>query len=239
MKFIPPFKLFTDILFYLQEFNTISICLRLLLAAILGGLLGAERGKKHFGAGARTFSLVCLGSAVTIIVNEYVRMKANNAIDPARIASQIINGIGFLGAGTIMVTGNNRVKGLTTAACLWVSAIIDIAVGSGFITGAVLGFVMALCSIIFFQRYNDWFAKFDRLIELYMEIDADIGLEQLHSYAAENHFSIKSLHRHKQKPLFSDDHCITVEFDMGGRRDHNSVILSLQLIDGIHYFEEI
>lgn len=235
---ITHFRLINDFLLYLQDFNTLSICIRLLLAAVFGGLLGAERSKK-FGAGARTFSLVTLGSAATIIVNEYVRMKANNAIDPARIASQIINGIGFLGAGTIMVTGNNRVKGLTTAACLWVSAIIGIAVGSGFIIGAVLAFVLALSSILFFQRYHEWFARFDRLIELYLEIDSDFGLEQIQKYADENHFSINSIHRRRQKALSSGDHCITVEFDMGGRRDHESVLTSLQLIEAIHYCEEI
>lgn len=229
----------TDVLLYLQDFNVVSICIRLLLAAIFGGLIGVERGKKRFGAGARTFALVCLGSAVTIIVNEYVRMKTNNSIDPTRIASQIINGIGFLGAGTIMVTGNNRVKGLTTAASLWVAAIIGIAVGSGFIIGSVLGFVLALSSIVFLQRYNDWFAKFDRFIELYLEIDSDIGLEQVNAYATEQHFSIKSMRRNKQKPLSFGDQCITIEFDMGGRRDHTSVLTSLQLVEGIHYFEEI
>lgn len=239
MKVIFPIQTITNTLLYLQDFNTVSICIRLLLAAIFGGLLGAERGKKRFGAGARTFSLVCLGSAVTIIVNEYVRMKANNAIDPARIASQIINGIGFLGAGTIMVTGNNRVKGLTTAASLWVSAIIGIAVGSGFIIGSILGFALALFSIIFLQRYNEWFTKFDRLIELYLEIDSDTGLEQVNTYVSENHFTVRSIHRKKQKPLSSGDHCITIEFDMGGRRDHVSVLNSLQLIEGIHYCEEI
>lgn len=228
-----------DVLNYMQDFNTVSICIRMVLAVIFGGLLGVERGKKRFGAGARTFSLVCLGSAVTIIVNEYVRIKANYTIDPARIAAQIINGIGFLGAGTIMVTGNNRVKGLTTAASLWVSAIIGIAVGSGFIIGSTLGFILALTSMTLFQRYNDWFAKFDRLIELYIEIDPETGMQQIHAYAEENKFIIKSVHRKRQKPLTEDDHCITIEFDMQGRRDHGPVMTSLQLVEGIHYCEEI
>lgn len=228
-----------DVLNYMQDFNTVSICIRMVLAVIFGGLLGVERGKKRFGAGARTFSLVCLGSAVTIIVNEYVRIKANYTIDPARIAAQIINGIGFLGAGTIMVTGNNRVKGLTTAASLWVSAIIGIAVGSGFIIGSTLGFILSLTSMTLFQRYNDWFAKFDRLIELYIEIDPETGMQQIHAYAEENKFIIKSVHRKRQKPLTEDDHCITIEFDMQGRRDHGPVMTSLQLVEGIHYCEEI
>lgn len=229
----------TDALLYLQDFNTVSICIRLLLAAFFGGVLGTERSKKHFGAGTRTYALVCLGSAATIIVNEYVRMKANNAIDPARIAAQIINGIGFLGAGTIMVTKNNRVKGLTNAACLWVSAIIGIAVGSGFILGGILGFLFALFSILGLQHVHDWFTKYDRLMELYLEIDSDTGLEQLQAFMSEHHFSIKTLHRRKQKALFSGDHCITVEFDMGEHHDHDDILKKLNRIDSIHYYEEI
>ena len=211
----------------------------MILAVIFGGLIGVERGKRHFGAGTRTFALVCLGSCVTIIVNEYVRIKSNYSIDPARIAAQIINGVGFLGAGTIMVTGNNRIKGLTTAASLWVSAIIGIAVGAGFIYGAFLGFGFSLGSMIFFQRYNNWYSKFDRYIELYMEIDPDNGMVQVNEFAKENNFFIKSVHRKRQKPLTPDDHCIIIEFDTRGRRDHSSILTSLQLVEGIHYCEEI
>ncbi len=232
-------KSFLEFLNYLQEFNTISILIRMILAVIFGGLIGIEREKRHFGTGSRTFGLVCLGSCVTIIVNEYVRIKSNNTIDPTRIAAQIINGIGFLGAGTIMVTGNNRVKGLTTAASLWVSAIIGIAVGAGFIYGAFLGFAFALASVTILQRYNHWFSNFDRMIEFYMEIDPDEGMNQIREFAKENNFIIKSIHRKRQKPLTSDDLCITVEFDMCSRRDHGTVRIIMQNVQGIHYFEEI
>ena len=125
---------------FIQDFNTVSIIIRLFLAVCLGGLIGLDREKNHSAAGLRTIAIVCLGSCLVIIVNEYLRIKSAYTIDPARIAAQIINGVGFLGAGTIMVKGNQRVKGLTTAASLWVAAIIGIAIGSGFIYGAFLGF---------------------------------------------------------------------------------------------------
>lgn len=232
-------KLLLGFLDYLQDFNTVSILIRMILAVLFGGLIGIERGRKHFGAGTRTFALVCLGSCVTIIVNEYIRIKSNYTIDPARIAAQIINGVGFLGAGTIMVTGNNRVKGLTTAASLWVAAIIGIAVGAGFIYGAFLGFAFTLISMVIFQRYNNWYSKFDRFIELYIEIDSNNGMEQLRDYAKENSFIIKSIHRKRQKPLTPDDLCVILEFDTQSRRDHSSILTSLQLVKGIHYCEEI
>ncbi len=232
-------KMVQNFLNFMQDFNTISICIRMVIAIVFGGLIGMERGKKQMGAGARTFAFVCLGSCVTIIINEYVRIKANYTIDPARIAAQIINGIGFLGAGSIMVTSNNRVKGITTAASLWISAIIGIAVGSGFIYGALMGFAFAMLAVIFFQRYNDWYARFDRIIELYMEIDPDTGVKQLYDYAHENGFLIRHIHRKRQKPLHPDDLCITIQFDTQGRRDHSSILTSLQLVKEFHYSEEI
>ena len=224
---------------FIQDFNTFSILLRLLLAVCFGGLIGLDRGKNHSSAGLRTIALVCLGSCLVIIVNEYLRIKSDHTIDPARIAAQIINGVGFLGAGTIMIKGNQRVKGLTTAASLWVAAIIGIAIGSGFIYGAIIGFGFTLAVITVFRKYNLWVATFDRYIELYLEIDPDIGMNQVKLYAVENNFIIKSLHRKRQKPLFADDVCITVEFDTQGRRNHTSILTQLQLIEGIHYCEEI
>ncbi len=229
----------SDFQIFIQDFNTLSIILRMLLAVLFGGMIGMERGRNNFGGGARTITLVCLGSCVVIIVNEYLRIKSNHTIDPARIAAQIINGVGFLGAGTIMLKGTNRVRGLTTAASLWVSAIIGIAVGCGFIYGAFLGLSFTLISITAFQKYNIWYAKFDRYIELYLEIDPDKGMHQVRSYAKENGFLIKSLHRKRNKPLYADDVCIEIEFDTQGRRNHSSIITCLQLIDGIHYCEEI
>lgn len=232
-------NLLSDFQAFIQDFNMASIVLRMLLAVCFGGLIGVERGKNNFGGGARTITLVCLGSCIVIIVNEYLRIKSGNTIDPARIAAQIINGVGFLGAGTIMVTGNNRVKGLTTAASLWVSAIIGIAVGCGFIYGAFLGIVFTLVSITMFQKYNKWYAKFDRYIDLYLEIDPDIGMKQVRKYAEENNFIIKSLHRKRNKSLFPNDICIHIGFDTQGRRNHSSIVTCLQIIDGIHYCEEI
>ncbi len=224
---------------FIQDFNLVSIILRLITAVIFGGMIGVERGRKNFAGGTRTITLVCLGSCLVIIVNEYLRIKSNQSIDPARIAAQIINGVGFLGAGTIMVTGNNRVKGLTTAASLWVSAIIGIAIGCGFIYGALLGLVFTLLSMTLFQKYNKWYAQFDRYVELYLEIDPNIGMTQVRKYVKENNFVIKSLHRKRNKALHPDDVCIDIEIDTQGRRNHASIITRLQLIDGIHYCEEI
>ena len=103
---------------YLEQFNLLSVFVRLALSTVLGGLIGLERGSHGQPAGLRTFALVCLGATIAMITDEYLVVTYGTG-DPARLAAQVISGIGFLGVGTIIVTGKNYVKGLTTAASLW------------------------------------------------------------------------------------------------------------------------
>lgn len=114
-----------SLLNYIQQFNSVSIILRLVLATFLGALIGLERGSHGQPAGLRTFAIVCLGSCLAMITDEYL-VTTYHTGDPARLAAQVISGIGFLGVGTIIVTGKNYVKGLTTAASLWTTATLDI-----------------------------------------------------------------------------------------------------------------
>ena len=114
-----------------SELNLFSILLRIALALILGGALGIEREQKQHPAGFRTYVIVCLGATLACITNLYMCERLGGT-DPARIPAQVISGIGFLGAGTILVTRNNHVRGLTTAAGLWCCATIGIAVGPAF-----------------------------------------------------------------------------------------------------------
>lgn len=125
----------------LNQLNIYSITLRIVLALLLGGVLGIEREQKQHPAGFRTYVIVCLGATLACITNIYM-YEHFGGNDPARIPAQVVSGIGFLGAGTILVTRNNHIKGLTTAAGLWCCATIGIAIGSGFYSGAIL------CSVI-------------------------------------------------------------------------------------------
>ena len=120
----------------LRELNWISIVLRLALAIICGGIIGIERGRKGRTAGFRTHVLVCIGAALTVLTNQYM-MQYFGGGDPARLGAQVINGIGFLGAGTIIVTGRHKVKGLTTAAGIWATAGVGMAAGAGLYVVAV------------------------------------------------------------------------------------------------------
>ena len=126
-----------------------ALVIKILLSVFFGGLIGLERGQKHRAAGSRTYMIVCLGAAMTMILSQYenkllitVWKDISEAVgiktDVSRFGAQVINGIGFLGAGTIILTGRQEIKGLTTAAGLWASACMGLAIGSGFYECAVL-----------------------------------------------------------------------------------------------------
>lgn len=130
-----------------------SIAARLLLASVCGGLVGYEREKASRPAGFRTHILVCLGSALVMITAEYIWRDYSQAvnIDPTRLGAQVISGIGFLGAGTIIRNGSS-VKGLTTAASLWAVACIGLAIGSGFYAGAMIATVLIFIALISLKK---------------------------------------------------------------------------------------
>lgn len=123
-----------------DSINLVSISIRLLLAIIIGGIIGTERDYKNQAAGIRTHMLVSMGAAIIMMTNQYIfEMYPEANIDITRMGAQVVSGIGFLGAGTILVTNNNRVRGLTTAAGLWAAAAIGLAIGIGFYEMAILG----------------------------------------------------------------------------------------------------
>lgn len=122
---------------YLRDFNIVTVTLRLVLAFLFGGIIGMDRERKGRPAGMRTHILVCLGSSMTTMSGFFVVHTLGIESDPLRISAQVISGIGFLGVGTILITGRMHVKGLTTAAGLWTTASIGIALGAGFYEGAL------------------------------------------------------------------------------------------------------
>lgn len=122
----------------LRELTFVSIVIRVFFVTLCTGIIGYERGHKGNAAGMRTYILVALGACSVMITNQYLLVTMNPNGDPARLGAQVISGIGFLGAGTILVRGQSKVTGLTTAAALWTSACIGIAVGACFFEGALI-----------------------------------------------------------------------------------------------------
>jgi putative Mg2+ transporter-C (MgtC) family protein len=137
-----------------------EVLLRLTASVILGGLIGLERELRHRGAGFRTHTLVSIGSALIMLTSLYVFdiYKDISNIDPSRIASGVITGIGFLCAGTIMRYGGS-VRGLTTAACLWVTAAVGLACGCGFYYAAIISTSAILIVLLIFRKFEKHLGK--------------------------------------------------------------------------------
>lgn len=131
----------------LEGFNVWSVMFRLLLATVMGGCIGANRGHHGRAAGLRTHILVCLGASMAAVVGLYVTLILQLGNDPMRIGAQVISGIGFLGAGTILTRNHSQVTGLTTAAGLWTTASIGLAVGVGFYGAAVVAFAIVMVTV--------------------------------------------------------------------------------------------
>lgn len=140
---------------------------RLVLACILGGVIGYEREKTNRPAGFRTHILVCVGSALIMCTSEYMFSiyAGKTNLDPTRLGAQVISGIGFLGAGTIIREGYN-VRGLTTAASLWAVSCVGLAVGGGFYTGAIAAAALIYITLILLKRFEDHLARKNRYREI-------------------------------------------------------------------------
>ena len=158
---------------YMQSFNLVTVTVRLVLAMIIGGVIGLERGKQGRAAGMRTHILVCIGAALTAMIGFYMYSVLDMATDPMRIAAQVISGIGFLGAGTIFIKGRFQITGLTTAAGLWATAAIGLALGAGFYAGALITFVFIVLSVTIFHSLEYKITKRYNRFGIYVEIGSD------------------------------------------------------------------
>lgn len=170
---------FYDFVDYMRSFNLVTVTVRLALAVLIGGVIGLERGKQGRAAGMRTHILVSLGSALTVIIGFFIRDALGvTSSDPLRIAAQVISGIGFLGVGTIFVKGRFQITGLTTAAGLWATAAIGLALGAGFYEGAFVAFLFIVTTFTILHRLEYRITKSYNRFGIYMEITSDADVRR-------------------------------------------------------------
>ncbi|HOQ06509.1 MAG TPA: MgtC/SapB family protein [Clostridiales bacterium] len=178
----------------------LEILARLLLAVLLGGFIGYEREHTNRPAGFRTHILVCAGAALVMVTSEYlVRRYSISAVDPARLGAQVISGIGFLGAGTIIRDGIN-VRGLTTAASLWAVSCVGLAAGSGFYLGAVAATILIFITLITLKKAERRFSRRSRYRTLIIEsgnISGQIGL--VTNLLEKSNIEIRNIQLYKSK----------------------------------------
>ncbi len=164
---------------FVREMDLLAVSVRLVLAMFCGGLIGIEREYKRRPAGFRTHILICLGAAMTTLTSQYLYLVLGLYTDIARLGAQVIAGIGFIGAGTIVVTKRQRVKGLTTAAGLWVAAIIGLMCGAGYAEAALSATFAVLFAEILLSRLEYRFARTATDANLYIEYTGAEAIEKV------------------------------------------------------------
>ena len=163
----------------LRDVNMAAVTVRMLLAVLCGGAIGIEREFKRRPAGFRTHILICLGAAMTTLTSQYLYLNMGYYTDIARLGAQVVAGIGFIGAGTIIVTRRRRVKGLTTAAGLWTSAIVGLALGAGFYEGALYATFLILAAELIFAKLEYRMLDHAPEVNLYLEYNDRPTLERV------------------------------------------------------------
>lgn len=178
-----------------------SLLLRLLLAMVIGGVIGMERGQKRRPAGFRTYMLVCLGATLTMILGQYqsrlqdfldvaYNVQAASKTDVTRLSAQVINGIGFLGAGTIIITGRQEIKGLTTAACLWTSACMGLAIGAGFYECVFIGLILVFLCVRILPGLEGFLMENARNMCIYVEFKTLSNVRDVITFLKERNIHI-------------------------------------------------
>lgn len=166
---------------WLRELNFVTVILRLVVAAICGALVGLEREVHGRAAGLRTHMMVAVGAALTTLIGVFnVECLGVSWADPMRIGAQVISGIGFLGAGTILFKkGNSQITGLTTAAGLWATAAIGLAVGVGFYEGAFCCAILAMLFFTIISKLESLMNSKRQRLFIYIEIDEVGAVSQM------------------------------------------------------------
>ncbi len=222
----------------IEDLSLVSIIVKLLLATLFGGIIGLERGASGQSAGIRTFALVCMGAASCAIVNLYLLYTTGSA-DAARIPSTVISGIGFLGVGTIVVTGRTSVRGLTTAATLWATAALGLMIGSGFIVGSIVCFLTIIFIVVVLNRVSRFQENIASRFTMYLELDRETGIEAFLSYMNSHGYSVSVLEKQKNASIHSKDIGLYVTCNIHKHKSHTNLINDLFTLPSVHYVEEI
>lgn len=216
-----------------------SIGLRLFLCLICGGLIGLERSFKHRPAGFRTHILICMGAAITTMTSQYFYLVMHYYTDMARLGAQVVAGIGFIGAGTIIVTGNQRVKGLTTAAGLWATAIIGLTLGGGFYEGGIAATILILLAELLLTKVEYTVVHGAQEMHMYMEYSEKNTLDEVLKYLREQKVKVLKIQITRQSSSKKHNASALFSLRMKGNRQNNEIMEQIKLIHGVVSLDEL
>ena len=222
----------------LREVTYLAVALRIFTAVLVGGIIGFEREMKNRAAGLRTYILVCLGACIIMLTNQFIYQVSGTG-DPVRLGAQVVSGIGFLGAGTIMVTKRNQIKGLTTAAGLWATAGLGLAIGIGFYEAALSGALAILIVIALMQKMDDRMQKNSDRVHLFIEISREYSLGEFLRCVKELGMDAGNFQRERDSETQSEVRAYTMTLKLAKRRSHADVVADVLKIPGVEYLEEL
>ena len=220
------------------EITHLSIPVRIICSLIIGGIIGMERGAKNRPAGLRTYMLVCVGSCLIMLTNQYI-YQYTGAGDPMRLGAQVVSGIGFLGAGTIIVTRHNQIKGLTTAAGLWAAAGVGLTLGIGFYEAAFTAALSIYIVLTLVRKWENSVHRKNRFLEVYLEIDRNMQLSELTHQLRQLEFTVESIQFESEPSLDTNSHSIVLSLKSQKKEEHHLLLRKIKNIEGITYVEEL
>lgn len=234
----------------LRQFNMPAVVLRLILAMLFGGMLGIERTKKGRAAGFRTYMFVCMGAALTILIGQYesvllagkwadMAQQTGVGVDVSRFGAQVVNGVGFLGAGTIVVTGKQEIQGLTTAAGLWASACMGLAIGAGAYECVVLAFVLIFLCIRVFPHFETNMMAKTRYMNIYVEFRSMDDVGEIISRIKSQEAKIYEVDINRGDKEYTWHHSAVFFIRLNKSRPHEQVLTAISEFENVTAIDEI
>ena len=215
-----------------------GVVVRMFLAVLCGGIIGLECESKRRSAGFRTHTLICIGATLTTLTSQYL-MGLGLTTDPARLGAQVIAGMGFIGAGAIIVTSRRQVKGLTTAAGLWTSAIIGLAIGTGYYEAALITVALVIFSEVVLSKLEYFIISTARSMNIYVEFTDVDNLNDIVEEVKKHNMSIVDVEITKSRPSEGMRMSAILALQFKKKMAHENVMAFISEIPGVTSVEEL
>lgn len=222
-----------------REISLYAVLVRMVIAVLCGGFIGIEREYKRRPAGFRTHILICLGAALTTMTSQYILSYTGYYTDVSRMGAQVIAGMGFIGAGCIVINPNNRVTGLTTAAGLWVSAIVGLAIGAGFYEAGLFTTGVILFAEIVFAKIEYKLIEKTPEISLYVECAEKHGIDDLLQVLREKKIKITNFATTHISESGKSNSCVIISMRANKKYSAKELIEEISKNDGVVLIERV
>lgn len=221
------------------EWSSTAVLIRLTFSLVVGVVIGIDRGLKRRGAGIKTHALVCLGSALVMVTSQYIAVQFPDIkADMARMGAQVISGVGFLGVGTIMVTGKNQVRGLTTAAGLWACACVGLAAGIGYIEGAAYALILIVVTLKILTKIDLLIHDHATIFDFYLEFNSNRSIASFIDTLREMDLKISSFDISKAK-IKGEGPSAVLTVEVHNKKLREELLDKLRAMECVRYAEEL